>query len=332
MTDQRLALVCLVILAAVATGFALHWLRPVMIPFIFAGVLALAVRPIAGWLSQTLKVPHALAMFLALAGSGGLFVALGSLVGHSAQTFAGNAEQYAGRLDQLMGQVEAWAKGHGMDLGRAGLSADQATGYAQQLAKGALNVFSNAFLVLICLMFLLQGKPAPLRAGGFREKVTGRVRRYLVIKVGTSAVTGVAVGLILYFVGLDLALTFGVLTFLLNFIPSVGSVIAMLLPAPLVVLDPQATWVSYALVFGLPATVHGVVGNVIEPRLMGESLELHPVTVLLGLIFWGMLWGVPGMFLAAPLTAVIKIVLEQHEVTAPFGRLLGGQVGEAEAA
>ena len=83
-------------------------------------------------------------------------------------------------------------------------------------------------------------------------------------------------------------------------------------------------WVALAII--LPGTVQMVVGNVIEPKLLGDSLELHPITVLLSLIFWGIIWGIPGMLLAAPITAVLKILLENIEITKPVATLLEGKL------
>jgi len=126
--------------------------------------------------------------------------------------------------------------------------------------------------------------------------------------------------------GVDLALMFGLLAFLLNFIPNIGSIIATLLPLPMVLVQSDATALSITLAVAVPGAVQLTVGNVIEPKLIGDALELHPVTVLLALILWGMLWGGVGMVLAAPLTAIIKILLDGTERTRPIARLLAGDL------
>jgi len=125
--------------------------------------------------------------------------------------------------------------------------------------------------------------------------------------------------------GVDLALVFGVMAFLLNFIPSVGSIIATLLPMPLALVQFDS-WLPITLVLVLPGTVQFTIGNVVEPLVMGEGLDLHPVTVLLALVFWGLLWGVVGMLLAAPMTAVLRIVLGRLEITRPLAELLAGRL------
>ena len=118
---------------------------------------------------------------------------------------------------------------------------------------------------------------------------------------------------------------FGLLAFLLNFIPSIGSIISTLLPIPIAVTQfSDPAHVVAAVV--LPGIVHLTIGNIIEPRLMGRGLELHPVTVLLSLAFWGLLWGVMGMVLAVPIVAVLKIVLSRLDTTRPLGQLLAGKL------
>jgi AI-2 transport protein TqsA len=325
-----MVLVCLLIITAVALGFALFWLKPVLIPLILAALFAQALWPLIAVLSKTMRLPRWLAILLALALGGGVFVGLGSIVSHSTRAFAANASVYEVRIEHLAAQAMDWLAAHGLPDGKSLVQDIPVSSMAQSAAKAAVSVFSNGLLVFICLMFLLQGTPRTPRVGGVTEKVQSRVRRYLMIKLSTSTVTGVLVGLSLWLAGVELALTFAVLTFLLNFIPSVGSIVAVLLPLPVLLLNADATVTTYLLAFGLPMVVQGLVGNVVEPRLMGESLELHPITVLMGLIFWGALWGIPGMFLAAPLTAVFKIVLEQSALTEPLARLLSGRLG-AEA-
>ena len=133
--------------------------------------------------------------------------------------------------------------------------------------------------------------------------------------------------MILALFGLDLALVFGVMAFLLNFIPSIGSIIATLLPLPLAIVQFE----SFAMIAGdiaVPGTVQMVIGNGIEPKLMGEGLELHPVTVVLALVFWGLIWGPVGMLLATPITAVLRIVLARSQMTRAVAELLARRLPE----
>ena len=141
-----------------------------------------------------------------------------------------------------------------------------------------------------------------------------------------SLVTGISVTVFLWLLDIDLAMVFGLLAFVLNFIPNVGSIIATVLPIPMVLVNPDFSILTLSLAIILPGTVQMIVGNVIEPKLLGDSLELHPITVLLSLIFWGIIWGIPGMLLAAPITAVCKILLENIEITKPVAAILEGKI------
>ncbi len=143
-----------------------------------------------------------------------------------------------------------------------------------------------------------------------------------------SGTTGILVGLTLWLLGVELAMVFGLLAFLLNFIPSIGSVVSTLLPLPVVLLSPELSTAAKVAAIAVPGGIQFAVGNLVEPKIMGRSLDLHPVTVLLGLIFFGMIWGIIGMILATPIVAVTKIVLERIELTAPVGRLFAGKIDE----
>jgi AI-2 transport protein TqsA len=151
------------------------------------------------------------------------------------------------------------------------------------------------------------------------------IRRYLVLKFLISAVTGTLVGLIFFAFGVDLALVFGVLAFVLNFVPSVGSIVSTLLPLPIVLVHFETIGPVLAIL-ALTTAVQLVIGNGIDPKLMGQRLDLSPVTIVMALVFWGLLWGGVGMLLAAPLTAILRIVLAQFETTRPFTDLMAGRL------
>jgi AI-2 transport protein TqsA len=155
-------------------------------------------------------------------------------------------------------------------------------------------------------------------------QIDAKIRKFIVTKFLISAATGIMVGIILGILGLDLALVFGVLAFLLNFIPNVGSVVATLLPLP-VALVQYDSMVMVVLVVVLPGAVQVTMGNIVEPKIMGEGLDLSPVTILLALVFWGLIWGIVGMLLAAPMTAVLRIVLARFTTTRSVAELLAGR-------
>ena len=336
-TERRIQTICLVIIAAVLGAAALSWLTPVMIPFVLALLLTYALAPIVDWLILRLRLPRALAVLFAIMLGFMLFSGLTGMISSSVRTLAANADTYQERLVALGGQISATLSGMGLDIGADSIESqirDLPIGaYITKAANVVVNTLSNTFLILIFAIYLLQGSAVrETDSGGVRAQIEGRIKRYLLIKVALSTLTGVMVTVILAILGVELALVFGVLSFILNFIPSVGSIIATLLPLPLVLVDPEATSTTILLVLLLPGTAQIAIGNVVEPKLMGESLELHPITILLSLIFWGMLWGIPGMLLATPITAALRILFDHLDLTRPVARLMAGHISAKEPA
>jgi len=212
---------------------------------------------------------------------------------------------------------------------------------SQELANRLFNVlgnavgsvlgwFSSGLFVTIFTIFLLSGRNPRAIRGGVAADVDQKIRRYIVTKVAISGVTGIMVWVCLRLIGLELASVFGILAFLLNFIPSIGSVISTLLPIPMALIQFRMDlFPSTALVLLIPGSIQMLMGNVLEPKLMGEGLNLHPVTIVLALAFWGLLWGIVGMFLAAPMTAVVRIVFMQFDMLRPMGELMAGKIPES---
>jgi AI-2 transport protein TqsA len=211
----------------------------------------------------------------------------------------------------------------------------------KDLRNYIFNIVTNAFgtifgltsgvlFVSVFVIFLLAGRNPYAEHSQVYRDVVEKIRRYVGTKVVLSAVTGLLIWACLRAMGMELAGVFGVLAFLLNFIPSIGSIIATLLPIPIAVVEFHQTPWLIVLVVAIPGAIQNIIGNLIEPKLMGGGLDLHPVTILLALSFWGLLWGIVGMFLAAPITAAIRIVLMQFEMFRPVANLLAGDFTRPE--
>ena len=121
-----------------------------------------------------------------------------------------------------------------------------------------------------------------------------------------------------------MAFMFGLLTIVFNFIPTIGSIVATLLPVPIVFLQSDSFALSAAAI-GIPALIQFYIGNILEPKMMGQNLDLHPVTILLSLLLWGSIWKIPGMFLATPLTVIIKIIFEENSNTKFISEIMAGR-------
>ena len=327
--DSRVVTACLLICAAVAITAALIYTRPVMIPLVLALLLSYLVMPLVDGLQRRMRAPRGLAVALAFGVVALCVSLLGMLVTSSLRRLAANADVYKGRIAALGDRAVAVLDGWGVDVGQADALAAVRDLPLLRIAGGAagsvVDILSNGILVLVFVIYLIAGRRPGEARQGLMGEVDAKVRRYLATKVVASAATGLLTGVILALFGLDLAVVFGVLAFLLNFIPAVGSVISTLLPLPiaLVQLDSTAAIVGAVLV---PGALQLFIGNVVEPKAMGEGLDLHPITVLLALIFWGLVWGVAGMLLATPITAVLKIVLSRLEATRPVAELLAGRL------
>lgn len=199
--------------------------------------------------------------------------------------------------------------------------------FVLKMSKVLADLLRQGLLIFIFVLFLLLGsKPRKTPSGGVWKEAESKVRSFLVKKVILSTITGVLVGIILELIGIEFALFFGFLTFALNFIPSIGSVFATLIPLPMVFLHENFSIGIILMVLFIPGTIQFTIGNIIEPKIMGEGLDLHPVVILMSLIFWGMIWGIVGMFLATPMTAILKILLERNEMTAPVAHIMAGRL------
>jgi predicted PurR-regulated permease PerM len=139
--------------------------------------------------------------------------------------------------------------------------------------------------------------------------INRQIQKYLAVKTVTSLLTGALTVLVLVIFGVDFALLLGFLAFVLNYIPSIGSIVATLI-AGLMAFFQFGNSLTPVWVLLLLGIIQTVIGNFIDPKLMGRTLDLSPLLVIFSLIFWGWLWGVAGMFLAVPLLAVFKIIFE----------------------
>ena len=324
--ERRLQTVCLLILTAVAIGGSLYLLRPVLIPFVLAVFLVYCLAPVIDLQTNKWRVPRPVAVVSTIVLGCVVLSLMWLLVGASVSQMTANAAVYEEQFENLITSATKLLASQGIDAAQLpGMLKDTAGGLATGLISGIMSVLSNGLLVVIFMIFILAGKSSPAAvSGSFREQVEHGIKQYIVTKVLLSATTGILVGLTLWLLGVELAMVWGLLAFLLNFIPSIGSVVSTLLPLPVVLLSELSIPVQ-VLAIAIPGAIQFAVGSLVEPRIMGRSLDLHPVAVLLGLIFFGMIWGIIGMILATPIVAITKIVLERIELTAPVGRLLAGK-------
>lgn len=324
MGDQQLQSLSLFILAAIAVVAALIYTQPVMVPLVFALFLYSFTGPLINTISS--KIPRALSitalmLFVFLIIGGGFF-----FISLSIDNFIENLPLYREQLYSLISDILAFLESMSIEVNqdniREGIKNLPFISYLKKLSAGIFSIIGNSLLIVIMLSFLLLGEPQKQSAS--LKTIQKQISYYIGIKLSISLLTGLLVGCVLMLFRIDLALMFAVLTFMLNFIPSIGSIIATLLPIPLILIKFGLGWQTMVCI-GLMGLIQITIGQFIEPRLMGNTLRLHPVTILAFLIFWGLVWGIPGMFMAVPMTAALKLILENIKPTQKVAKLLEGE-------
>jgi len=300
---------------------------PILLPFSLALFLAILTLPIVVFL-QRRRVPTNLAIFLAVMVDVAVVGLLILLASQSIAEFQDRLPRYSIRLQDLWGtwiarlEASQWPGSAPLSeaLRGAGLLDP---GQLMTLAGGTLSrVFafaSNAFLVFLVLIFILGEAtifPAKFRAILGRRrghssnlmKMVAEVQEYLGIKTFTSLATGILLGAWCWVMDLDFPVLLGLIAFVLNYVPTIGSIIAS---APAILLGLIQVGFGHAVLVSMGfLAVNTVFGNIIEPNLLGRRLGLSTLVVILSLIFWGWVWGPVGALLAVPLTMVVKIMLE----------------------
>lgn len=317
---------CLIFLSVIAGGFTLYVLGPVLSPFILAVMIAIGILPIRDFLETEFKFPRIVSMVATLLLALLVIGALWWIVIVSASDLASRWDVYYARIQTMLAQLAHWTQlSEEMKEEIFTNARSRATEFTGTVTRSLINLASYAIVVSIYLFFLLLGSPGDRELKRpFLLEIERHVRRYLVVKSLISAGTGLAFGLMLWLFDIPLAIVFGLLAFFLNFIPNIGPVIAALLPLPLIIADPEmAYWMMGVVVF-LSIAIQVVSGNVVEPRVMGQSFNLHPIVVLLTLLLFGLIWGIVGMLIATPLVSVIKIALSRFESTKPIADAMAG--------
>lgn len=300
----------------------------VFVPVLLAFFLAVPCFPVIAWLRRRM-VPGWLAILITLALLALLVTGFGAFVATSVDQMTDLAPTYQARLEALATPWLERAKASGLDVDKF-LNFEYLFGLFGGLLGGMATLFSEGLLVLLITVFILvEGLQfeKKLTLAIPQEAVRGRLTRmnqeivqYLVIKTVVSLATGLVVGVWVWIQGLDLPLFWGVTAFLFNYVPNLGAFISAV---PAVLLALVQLGPGGAVVTALAYIVaHMVIGNFVEPNLMGRQLGLSPLTVLLSLLFWGWVWGIVGALLAVPLTMVIKIMLENSPNLAWLGHLM----------
>ena len=214
------------------------------------------------------------------------------------------------------------------------ISTDQLISLGRSGVETSLGLFTSMFVVVVFMLFLLAevagferrivsafGAEKAAHIHKVTSKINTAISQYIAVKTFTSLLIGLTTTGILYFFGVQYAVLWGILTFLANFVPYIGSMVAVALPI-LMAFVQFGTLIIPLTLLVLLTIGQMIIGYAIEPRMIGRKLGVSPLMILLSLAFWGLLWGVPGMILSAPLIVTVKIILENIEQTRPIATMM----------
>jgi AI-2 transport protein TqsA len=309
--------------------------QSVLVLILVALFLAVIGAPPVLWLKQK-HVPYVLAVLVVLTGMITILLMIGGLVGTSLASFSDSLPFYQKRIEEEVLALRTFLASKGIALTDSTLLGYINPGAVMSLTAGLVSGFgstlSSIFLILLTVTFILlevSSFPTKLRAilddpqadfSSFKKFIED-INRYMIIKTGVSVTTGILIGIWMAILGVDFPILWGFLAFVLNYVPSLGVVIAAF---PAVLLTLLQFGIGHAALAGLGyIVVNFIIGTVIEPKLVGRGVGLSTLVVFLSLILWGNLLGLIGMVLCIPFTMTLKYVLESNKDTRWIAILLG---------
>jgi predicted PurR-regulated permease PerM len=325
-----------IILASIVIIIAgLKAAQAIVAPLMVSIFVATTVSPFVLWLTRH-RVPAIVAVLIVVLVFLTVGAATGTLVGTSIDEFTGNLPFYEEQLKDKTSALLHMIERVGIDIPEKGvlgwIDPGAALSFAGNLLKGFGNFLANAFLIMLIAVFmLLEVSEIPVRIRealgrsevdfGWFGNFTKNLRRYLAIKTWVSLATGLCVAGWLSILGVDFPFLWGLLAFLLNYVPNIGSIIAAV-PAVLLSII-QLGWGSALLVALGYVAFNLIFGTIVEPRFLGRGLGLSTLIVFLSLIFWGWVLGTIGLFLSVPLTMTAIIALKSNPETQWIAIMLG---------
>ena len=328
-SDRRIQTICLVILTIIVCGVVLHLLRILFLPFLLAVFISLGLSSFIGLLVRRLRLPTTAAVGITLLITLVLFWLVGLLLVTSVEQMVTSASAYENRLNELVGGAFRVLRlqhfGVDPELLTRPLHYLPIQSLIADLAASILDAVSMSMMVFLYVLYLLFLLPQKQQEPALWREIATRARAFLIAKSAVSLLLGVLIGIALAFCGVPFAMVFGLFACLLNFVPLVGPVVASLAPWPIVLLSPDLSTPIMVIALLFPGALFFIVANFVEPRILGRSVQLHPLTVLLALMFWGVLWGPLGIVMATPITGILALLASYSSVTRPVANLLSGQ-------
>ncbi|HIA39229.1 MAG TPA: AI-2E family transporter [Planctomycetes bacterium] len=337
-TANRTFVALLAVITTILVGWVLHVGASILQPLVIAFLLASMLQPVIVRLAR-LKIPPTIAVVFLVALIG-LGLAQGGLMLQSSIedffTNSGAETLVEGVREQL---VKSSIPEGVQNLIVGSLEKADLQGVAGELIGGGVGFAKGLLLIMIYMSFIFAEQKIFRRkilaiagdrqaeASQMLENMARGIQRYLSVKTVVSLLTGSLCYVVLISLDVPYALLFGLLTFMLNFIPTFGSIIAGFFPT-ITALGSGAPWSTALIVMGAYLAINLTLGSYIEPKILGRELNLSPLVVVVSVVVWAGLWGVVGAFLAVPLTSAIQIMLLSSDRTRPVAILLSIGPGE----
>jgi len=341
--ETRLITLFLGLLVLFAFGIVLHQLDTIFKPLMIAIFLSFVLEPLLNLLIR-IRVPRILALIITLIVVFIFLYLLGLIIYASVASFTAEFPRYQVKFIKMYQDI----------IGMLEIPHERVHAYFKQVkwtelwkqfsissllsstAGSFISFVSNLFIVLILTIYLVLGKEQLLkkiriafpsdqskRISSIIRNINIGIQKYLGTKTFISLGTGAIAAIILLIFDVDFALVWGLLTFLLNYIPNIGSIIATIPPIFVAFFQYgsffPAIWVAILLI-----ATQMTMGNLVEPRMMGKSLNLNPLVVIVSLIFWAIIWGPVGMVLAVPIASAIQIICANIDTLKPISIIMGG--------
>jgi len=309
--------------------------QTIVIPLLLALFIGIISAHPIQWMTSR-KIPHTISVVIVLMGILSSLFFVGGVVGSSVSRFSKEMPVYQENVKNMTRDLVSKLESRGIDISSEQMSGiiepGKAFGFAADFLSEIGAIVGDSLLILFIVIFMLfEMNSFPVKVKvieklkgsslNFFTKIAANLRHYLAIKTVVSLLTGILITVSLLIIGVDYPLLWGMIAFLLNYIPSIGSIIAAV-PAMMLALIQLGfsgmLWTGISFL-----AVNTLMGNILEPKVMGSGLGLSTLVVFISLIVWGFVFGSIGMFLSVPLTMTIKIILEQNSRTRWFAILLG---------
>ena len=341
-TANRTFVALLAIITTILVGWVLHVGASILQPLVIAFLLASMLQPVIVRLAR-LKIPPTIAVVFLVAMIGLGLAQGGLMLQSSIEDFFTNSGAET-LVDGVREQLLKSSIPEGVqNLIVGSLEKSDLQGVASELIGGGVGFAKGLMLIMIYMSFIFAEQKIFRRkilsiagdreaeASQMLEKMARGIQRYLSVKTAVSLLTGSLCYVVLVSLDVPYALLFSLLTFLLNFIPTFGSIIAGFFPT-ITALGSGAPWSTALIVMGAYLVINLTLGSYIEPKILGRELNLSPLVVVVSVVVWAGIWGVVGAFLAVPLTSAIQIMLLSSDRTRPVAILLSTGPGEKSKA